>query len=172
MQGWNHKKDEGSALIIAIMIMLILVLMGTTLLSMWSAEVKRVRYEGQRVQAYYIARSGADALGYYFEKNPENLDNTTLKNKMNSIITTEAAGQQSYSTPLGSTGAFKLLIFRQTDNQRLINIISTGTVDKVSQQITLVIEETRLDTRDENGNLLSTTYSWARKSWVVKPPTS
>lgn len=170
------KRDEGQALIIVLIVTLIFVVLGTTLLLIWSSDMHEAKNDEEKLQAYYIARSGADAFGYYFENPPASKSNDDLKSDLDKIIMSESSNQQSESVPLGA-GNFKLHVYRQPDNPRLINVEANAQVGNEQQQVTRVIEETPEVARNSDGSIIYNSdnsphynYTWVRKGWVFTSP--
>jgi hypothetical protein len=151
------------------MIMLIFMVLGTSLLVRWSYDANRSRIEGKSLQAFYIARSGADALGTYIETNPDNLSNADLKMRVYTLAPT--SGNTSTSNPVSlGNGSYTLQVNRPSDNPSLIKIISTSTVDNFHQSVTLALQETQIPHLNPDGTIYST-YSWSYKKWEFKPLT-
>lgn len=66
------KKNNGGALVLVLLILVVLTILGASLLSVSLAETKQVVHQDKRMQAFYLARSGADTVGTYIIKNPGN----------------------------------------------------------------------------------------------------
>lgn len=162
------KKDEqGAALVLALMIMVVFIILSTSLVTRWSYDINHSKIEEKRLQAFYIARSGADALGTYIETNPENLSNAALKTLVESLIADGDSGNISNPVSLGN-GSYALQVKRPGDNPSLIRIISTSTVDAFHQSVTLVLQEQ--ETPHLNADeTISYTYAWFFKGWEFKP---
>ncbi|HHY10083.1 MAG TPA: hypothetical protein GX528_05905, partial [Firmicutes bacterium] len=65
------KDERGSALVLTIIIMLVLLVLGSALALNSLVEVKQAEREERHLQAYYLARSGADAVACAIENHPE-----------------------------------------------------------------------------------------------------
>jgi len=158
------KSDEqGVALIMVLIIMFIFIIFSTSLLARWSYDANRAKIEGKLLQAFYIARSGADALGTYIETNPD-------KTRVDALVTDGTSGHTSSSVSLGNgsyNGSYTLQVTRPTDNPSLIKIISSSTVDNFHQSVTLVLQETTTPTLNGDGTI-TYTYSWSFKRWEFK----
>ncbi len=68
------KKERGSALILTIIIMLVLVVIGGALAMFGMVEIRQAQREEDELQAYYLARSAADAAAEYIVANPAIID--------------------------------------------------------------------------------------------------
>jgi len=119
------KNENGSALPLVLVIILILGILGSMLLFLNITEARQVAREEKRVQAYYIAKSGAQAMAEYIINYPEEVEN----------LTTEVS---SNSTKLGK-GEVTVNLFKSDEE---IVIISTGKVDTVENEVTLILRET------------------------------
>lgn len=120
MEDDRLRNIKGGALVLVIIILAVFSILGVTLLTISLTENKQAIYQEKKVQAYYIARSGAEAVGSYIINHPkENL-----------------IDQNSEPTTLGR-GSFQIKVPRGED--RAIIIKSTGRVDSVIQVVTLRI---------------------------------
>lgn len=63
--------QKGMALVLVIMVMFVLTIFGVTLLTISLAEKKQIAHQDKRMQAYYLAKSGADTVASYILKNPK-----------------------------------------------------------------------------------------------------
>ena len=55
------KKNKGSALIVVLMVMAVMAILGVSILNISLSQTKQAAYEDKRIQAHYLARSGAEA---------------------------------------------------------------------------------------------------------------
>ncbi len=72
------QKEDGSALLLTMVLILVLVFRRC----IYTAEPyrgKQAQREEEQLQAYYLARSGADALAYYLEERPEEIESISTK---------------------------------------------------------------------------------------------
>ncbi len=70
----HHLRNErGGALPIVLIILVVFSIYGVSLLSISVADSKHANFQEDRTQAYYLARSGAEALSSYIVNNLENL---------------------------------------------------------------------------------------------------
>lgn len=120
--------NKGLAMPLVLMTLLVLSILGVSLLQYSITDNKQVAMDKKQMQAFYIARSGADAVAQYILDNPKQA--ATLIN----------AGK-SDSEDLGE-GAFNVLVYGDPGREVLIK--STGTVDGVSQEATLSIDRSNL----------------------------
>lgn len=67
----NH--EQGIVLPMVMLIMLIMVVLGTALLAQSGFESRRVMNGDSNMQAYYVAKSGAEAVSQYLIDNPDSL---------------------------------------------------------------------------------------------------
>lgn len=161
--------NRGQALVMVFIIMLIFAVIGTSLMVRWSYDTSQTKIDGKLLQAYYVARSGADALGTYIETNPDNLSNAALKNLVYALAPSTGVTTTSNSVTFrsGSTDSYILQVTRSSANASLINIVSTSTVGNVHQTVTLILQENANPTLNSDGTT-SYTYSWSYNSWKFK----
>ncbi|QEK12127.1 hypothetical protein FQB35_06920 [Crassaminicella thermophila] len=118
------KNEKGAVLSLMLIVILFLIILGTTLVFISITEVKQVAREEKKLQAYYIAKSGADVVAAYIinPKNKHNIQN--LK------------GKESDSFILGE-GSFVVKVKEDEDNTDNIIIESKGIVGEVEVSISL-----------------------------------
>lgn len=136
-----HRNNRGIALPIVLVIALILTILGTVL---WHYSVQDMIFADQnlkRMQAYYIARSGADAVAQYIVDNPDGIN---MKEYVDALVNSP----KSYPTPISEDvdGYFEIEVIRDSKEKAII-IQSTGIVDDISQKVSLTLYE--LDTGEE-----------------------
>jgi len=114
---------KGSALPLVIILIPILVILGVTLLNISLFEVKQAVYQEKKLQAHYLAWSGADATASWIVEN-----NTTVG----------LLGKTSdwTSIPNVEKGKFQVNISGTVDN---IKILSKGEIDGVTDEVTLLL---------------------------------
>ena len=88
------KKNKGAALIVVIVVMAVMIILGTALINISLSNNKQVIYQQKSNQAYYMARSGADAIASYIIKNPNEVK--SIINKTSSSPATGTIGTNSF----------------------------------------------------------------------------
>ena len=68
------KAQKGMALGTVLIVVSILTLLGITIWHYGSRDVMGTERAVKRMQAYYLAKSGADAVAQYIITNPDNID--------------------------------------------------------------------------------------------------
>lgn len=68
------EKNKGYALVITIITMMVLVILGTTVLTMALGDTRRVIHQEKRTKAYYIAYSAADSMASYISEHSSEAD--------------------------------------------------------------------------------------------------
>ena len=63
--------EKGMVLVLVLVVMVVLSILGLALLSISSASAKTIAYQNKLKQAYYLAKSGADAIGAHLINNPK-----------------------------------------------------------------------------------------------------
>lgn len=114
------KNNKGAALALVIMLMGVLSVLGITMLTISLAENKQAIYQVNKTQAYYLARSGAEAVAEHI---------------IESSSSDDIMDKTSKPTQLGN-GTFKVSVTKEDED---IVIKSTGEVHKVNQDVTLVL---------------------------------
>lgn len=130
-----HRNNRGIALPIVLIIALILTILGTVL---WHYSVRDLIFAEKnlkRMQAYYIARSGADAVAQYIVDNPDGID---MKEYVDALVNSP----KSYPTSISGDpkGYFEIEVTRDS-GKGIIIIQSVGTVDEISQKVSLTLYE-------------------------------
>jgi hypothetical protein len=119
--------NKGSALAMVLIIMLVMIILGTALINTAVAENKFAKHHEDKLQAYYIARSGAQAIAEYMLKDA-NGDAADFIGKTS-----------DWNSQVGG-GSFQVTVEDDTVNN-VVNIISLGEFN--SHQETANIRVTR-----------------------------
>lgn len=128
----NLRKENGVAMVLVLVTMLVLGLLGTTLVSVSTSESTNVSRQQEKMQAYYLAWSGANTVASYITTNPDSLPN------MNQYVDQLVAAGQSDPVGLGDGGEFRVLVNRS--GQEII-IQSTAQVGQATETTTLTLNE-------------------------------
>ncbi len=115
------KKERGSALILTIIIMLVLVVIGGALAVFGMVEVRQAQREEDELQAYYLARSAVDAIAQYIIENPQSID--------------ELLDQKDLG--FGYLKGDKFFVEVKRENENTIKIRSTGVYNGVERSVQL-----------------------------------
>ncbi|RCX13794.1 hypothetical protein DFR58_11623 [Anaerobacterium chartisolvens] len=136
----NLKSSQrGSAMIVTLMVVMVLTFLGTTLWFYSVNDVMRADRQVKRTQAYYIARSGCEAVSDYI-----------IKTRDTSMVEGEGEDRQSDSIPL-EKGSFSVRVREEPSGE--VVITSTGTVDDVSDRAILTLVK-KLEVRSAFKNAL------------------
>ncbi len=117
----NSKNEEGSSLLIILLLLSVLLFLGTSLSMTSLFQYKTSIREERKLQAQYIAKTGANMVAGAIQN--EIINPSDLNNKESSPINL-------------NNGSF---IVNVLDNGSSITIISTGTVSNITESITLVL---------------------------------
>ena len=117
------KGEKGSALITVLIVMGVLTVLGAALMHYSMTDNLQVFNDEKRMQAHYLARSGAEAVADYIMKNPENAD--------------ELLGKETEPVELGK-GTFQVEVTKRDNGELLIE--STGDVDGFIRTVKLTLE--------------------------------
>lgn len=115
-------EESGYALVLALISMLVLMILGTALLDLSIAETTFVNRNEDKLQAYYIARSGAQAVAEYMVAD-NNDDAADL------IGTTSDQNNQ-----IGG-GTFTVDIQQDPTYSNIVNVVSTGVYNGIEQTV-------------------------------------
>ncbi len=119
------RDDRGLALPLVLIVMLVLSLLGTAVWQYSVTDNIQVAREEKRMQAYYLARSGADAVAEYLTKNPSQVASIIARTGKNNM----AAGS------LGSGRDFQVNVSGDIVNG--IIVTGVGTSGDVSRTVHL-----------------------------------
>ena len=127
------KKNNGSALVVVIMVMAIMMIFGTAVLNISLSETKQASHEDKVIQAHYLARSGAEATlsAWKLAKNdekPSGQCSTVYLNSSNQFVN---------SVPANMIGKFDVKITNPDGNTAIIT--SVGTVENIIQTTTVTV---------------------------------
>lgn len=129
------KKRDGGALVMVILVMMIMVILGTALLSISLNENKQASRENNRIEAYYLARSGVAATAAWI------LGPDTTPDDIAQIIN-KKSDNKSYGK-----GNFNVEVIKDPSTEDLV-LVGTGTVNGVSNTTRMIIEKSS-DTSDK-----------------------
>lgn len=118
------ENNRGSALIYVLVVLVVMSILGITLLNVGLSETKQVKYQEFQKEAYYIARSGADAT---IKEILNKSDNILLK-KIENLST----GQSILSTQSSIAGLDGTYIVDISYQNYSILVKSTGTINTSS----------------------------------------
>lgn len=123
-------KEEGSALAMTLIMMVVLMILGTAFLSVSLAENKFAIKNEDKLQAYYIARSGAQAVAEYL-----------VKGENSNLVLNKTSDEET----LISGGKYQVTVsYPISGNTSVIDVTSVGTFKGVSQTSIIRLEETRI----------------------------
>ncbi|MBU3153367.1 hypothetical protein [Clostridium estertheticum] len=126
------KKSDGSALIVVIMVMVVMMILGAAILNVSISQTMQASNEDKRIQAHYLARSGAEATLNAWKSATSNKPNgscgTVYLNNLNQFVNVDSSK---------TIGKFDVTI---TNPDSVTTIItSKGTVGNVIQTIIVTI---------------------------------
>ena len=131
-----QKNQKGIVLPLVLIISIVLGLLVITVISISYSENVNSSLQQDTTQAYYLARSGSDALGNYIVEQSKILSPIGFDNLISNM-----QNHPSEKTKLDSTdaGYFEINVVRSGSR---IYIKSTGTVNTAKRDVTLVINQT------------------------------
>ncbi|WP_028309458.1 DUF7305 domain-containing protein [Desulfitibacter alkalitolerans] len=124
------KNEEGIAMIAAILAVLVLTILGFSLWNYSMAETIQTQREEMRMQAYYIARSGAESVANHLVNQPmgplkEEIDDAYPNSVTSSVVDMGNGSFIITATKLDSTSVL---------------IESVGTVENVTQKVSITLQ--------------------------------
>lgn len=123
------KNESGSALAMTLIVMLVLSILGTVMLNMSLAENKFANHNEDKIQAYYIARSGAQSIAEYMVQ--DNNDDAT-----------DIVGYSSSSNNQIGGGEFTIDVQEDPTDSDIVNIVSTGIYNGTTQTVKINLTKT------------------------------
>lgn len=130
MKKLNLKKRKGGALVFTLLVMMIMTILGTTLLQISLAENKQAIREKNRIEAYYLARSGVEATAKWM------LDTSNVDEVKNIL------GQKSQKNNQIGNGEFEVEVLQ--DSLGTIIIEGTGVVNGVESKARMSLNQTTI----------------------------
>lgn len=124
----NGKNENGLALPLVLIVLLVLSLLGATLWQFSMAETAQASQNQKRIESHYVARAGADSVAEYIIQNPGQAANLIA--------------QTTASTPATGTigdGNFSVSVSGNLDS--IIEVRSYGNVGGVSSAVTLTLNK-------------------------------
>ena len=160
------KRKKGAALIIVLMVVVVMMILGATILDVGLAETKQAAHEDKRLQAHYLARSGAEATLKAWE-------NATNSNKptgnCETVYLTDSYQFQRLSTPPAKyIGRFNVTVTPPASPGADTVITSVGIVEGVTQTVTATIK-TNTSTITNPAVPLWDAISGADLNWYTLP---
>lgn len=120
------KQNKGSALFVVILTIMILSILGVAFLTLSIANAKTLAAQDSSRQAYYLARSGADAVSNYIRLNPQN--------------DTELIGREGAENDDFPNGTYKVEVIGSAGN---LEVKGTGNVNGTTRTSTAVMRRMR-----------------------------
>jgi hypothetical protein len=129
------RNEKGIALPTVILIMVILTMIGMSLLAVSANQAMRSTVHEKKVQAYYIARSGVDAVAQYLLSKGGVLDAVALGELNTQLNTPKNLGNGSFIVQL-----------EPIPISTSIKVKSIGTVGNIQEQVSLQLKESDYQT--------------------------
>ena len=124
------KNEKGSAMVVAILVVLVLTILGFALWNYSMAETLQTEREEKRIQAYYIARSGAESVANHLVNQPMG----SLKEEIDDAYPDSVT---SSSVNLGN-GTFVVTATKENDTTVLVEAV--GTVEDIIQNVSITLQ--------------------------------
>lgn len=127
------KNDNGIVMPLVLLVMVVMVLLGTALWQYSNSELRQANYNEHKTRAYYIARSGAEALARHIKNDPAELSRI-LGNEEESISEILNMNSELH----GKIGEVEVSLKKLEDDN--YEIVSVGYSNGVQQTVTIVLE--------------------------------
>jgi len=124
------QSNKGAALGIALMVLLVLSILGSAFIAVSAAENRNVIYQDKKMQAFYLARSGADTVSSWIIKNPGQAANLNGK---------KADSQNQFSN-----GKVEMEVNHDAAN-KLITVSAVGKVHDVEKSVKVKLKQLSSD---------------------------
>lgn len=127
------KREEGIAMPLVLLVMVVLALLGTALWQYSVNDVAQVAQAENKARAYYVARAGAESLARYIMNNPDQI-NVILGQDSQKI-----SKMLEFETDLlGKAGDLEVTLRRSSNNR--IEVTGEGRTEGVQQTVRIVLE--------------------------------
>jgi hypothetical protein len=149
------KSQKGAAMIVALIAVMVLSFLGAALWMYSVTDTIQVDRDKKLAQAYYIARSGADATADYILRNPDALTPQVMAEYIE-----ELNGKESRDTIFGG-GTFTVKVDKTEISSGVheITITSTGTIGDTTNTAKLTVEQFLTNTTTLVGGLENAIFS-------------
>jgi len=123
----NLRNDErGLALPLVLTVMVVATLLSSVLWQYSMTDIKQASRKQQKMQAHYIARSGAEAIAQHLIERPQAASQLVA-----------STSQTNPATSQVGSGHFQAFVRHDPANRNVIQIVSNGFNDDVTSQVTL-----------------------------------
>ncbi|MBU3182042.1 pilus assembly PilX N-terminal domain-containing protein [Clostridium psychrophilum] len=153
------KKNKGSALIVVIMVMAVMTILGAAILNISLSQTMQASNEDKRIQAHYLARSGAEATVSAWEVprnviKPSGSCKTVYLDSSNQFIFVD-------TPPTNIIGKFDVIVTPPVNQGDDTVVTSVGTVGNVKQTVKATIKTiTTTVPISPQGSIAGETLGW------------
>lgn len=126
--------EKGMVIPIVLMVFMVLMIIGGAALSVATADHRHSAHQSHKIQAYYLAKSGAEAFADYLIEKSSSENFSTMNNLLNTISnkTSESANFKD--------GNITITVNRRTEGaQEKLDIISMGTYKGISETVSVTL---------------------------------
>ena len=133
------QNNQGSTLPVVLTVFFIVIIFSVTALTIGTASVRQAENQEQRLQAYYLARSGASAVASYIVNNPDKLSEAQMNTFISKLLT--AGTSEPFKLDPDDKGEIEVSITKPSENLMLVS--STAAVDNISQttSVEIIVEK-------------------------------
>lgn len=127
------KSEKGMAIPLVLIVLVVLALLGTALWQYSMSEIKNVAGEEDSMQAFYVARSGAESVARHIRLNPNDAEEIFKGDDF-----AESNVFPMEHEYLGEIGNVKVLLERVDEDK--LEVIGIGEVNGIEKSVTIVLE--------------------------------
>lgn len=129
------QNTKGSTLTIVLTVLVVVIIFSVTALTIGSASIKQAGNQELRLQAYYLARSGAHAVAAHIIKKADSSTDAVMNTFLSNLITTGTS--DAFKLDPADTGEIKVTVTKPSDTVILVS--STATVGSTTQTVAVDI---------------------------------
>lgn len=129
------QNTKGSTLTIVLTVLVVVIIFSVTALTIGSASIKQAGNQELRLQAYYLARSGAHAVAAHIIKKADSSTQAQMDTFLSNLITTGTS--DAFKLDPADTGEIKVTVTKPSDTVILVS--STATVGSTTQTVAVDI---------------------------------
>lgn len=136
--GVKIKEESGAVLIASLVLLVILLLLGTTLTTITLINRKKSYNDSLRLEAYYLAYSGATLVAEWMENTLKSLPPEQAKTEIMKIVSTsDEPVSAEHET---ADGSFEVWVTHaKEDNRNLYTIYAEGTIKNMTQNYSVQV---------------------------------
>lgn len=129
------KSNKGSSLLMVLIVMVVVIIFSITMLTIGSASIRQAQNQELKLQAYYLARSGAHAVASYIVENPDGLSDSARSAFVSNLVLSSPS--EPFKLSPDDDGDIRVSVTRPSNE--LIVVSATGEKEGVTQTVSVDI---------------------------------